>query len=194
MNFNSGDLLFLQEKSGALSEAIADVTCRQFQVFNTRMSHMGIVHENAVFESRERVRKTELYSFLSLSDGKFYSAQLSEKYQHLIPQALHWIENKIGIPFNNSYLPNEMNYSCSELVAEAFRFANQNRPVFEYRPMYFGETEDRSFQTWKSHFDRLKIPMPIGKLGISPLGIYLGSVNRRVHDLKAISLPSEDRR
>jgi len=45
-----------------------------------------------------------------------------------------------------------------------------------YRPMVFGEPEkpdDQYWQSWSRYFHERKMAVPVGKLGISPLGIYL---------------------
>jgi hypothetical protein len=184
--FEQGDLLFLDLRERYLSEAIADVTLRQFGVPGPRLSHVGMVFERAgkhlVFESLENVAATPLEEFLSLAKPEsnpprgWHWGTLRKPWRPLIPRAVELLIAKLGSAYDLSFRGEGENYYCSHLLAEALKEANGGQEVFEYKPMYFGDPDDpydASWKVWSDHFRSRGEEVPIGKPGISPLGIYL---------------------
>jgi hypothetical protein len=184
--FEQGDLLFLDLRERYLSEAIADVTLRQFGVTGPRLSHVGMVFERAgrslVFESLENVAATPLEEFLARAKPEsrntrgWHWGTLRPPWRPLIPRALELLLSKLGSAYDLSFRGNGESYYCSRLLAEALRDANGGKEVFEYRPMYFGDPNDpndASWKIWTEHFRSRGETVPVGKPGISPLGIYL---------------------
>ena len=75
------------------------------------------------------------------------------------------MKEKIGEKYDNEFILNNNMYYCSELIYEAFEKSN----IFELKPMIFTHpnTGD-TLEIWKNYYEKLKIKIPEGKLGINP--------------------------
>tara|TARA_Y100001968_G_C19413738_1_gene747789 strand:- start:1313 stop:2071 length:759 start_codon:yes stop_codon:yes gene_type:complete len=116
------------------------------------------------------VRITLIDSFLNRSHDenkkpKVIVGRLKPKYKHSINNAIKFLEDKIGREYDQSFILNNNQYYCSELIYEAFK----KDSIFELRPMTFlhPETKD-TLPVWIDYYKDLGITIPEKKLGINP--------------------------
>lgn len=169
----AGDLLF-QDNSGGLSGAIKEVT----KGANGRsFSHVGMVVPDScgglwVVEAAGRgVRLTPIDSFAAR--GAIAAVgRVKEEHRPLIPEAVAFALRQIGTPYDSFYLYDNGKYYCSELIYDAFLFANGGAPFFSLEPMTFKVAATGEFpEEWVEHYRRLNAPIPEGELGCNPSGL-----------------------
>lgn len=172
----TGDLLFININCGPICDAINAVTNGyDGKDFN----HMGVVvKENDnyfVYEAiGKAVVKTPLETFISYTKETIYQGRLKRKYIKLIPKAIAFCEQQLGVPYDNDFLYDNGKYYCSELIYDAFLYSNNNQPFFQLFPMTYKEPHSESFfPVWIEHFNKIGIPIPEGKLGCNPGGMSL---------------------
>lgn len=185
----SADLLFLDLDCEAC-DAIARVTQQQLGVSGPSLSHVGMVAEHAghlvVLEAWPEptpgaVRRTELATFVGRVKGGaektrgYYRLRLPERHQGVAQRALGQLEQLLGQPYDDAFLPDNGRFYCSELIYEAFRRAQRGVPLFTLLPMTFGATGSPERAVWERYYATLGLPVPEGKPGLSPLGIYLAA-------------------
>lgn len=172
----NGDLLFININCGPMCDAINAVT----EGFNGNdFNHMGmVISENDalfVYEAiGKAVVKTPLNTFLSYTKTPIYLGRLKDEYQNLIPDAIAFSDKQLGVPYDNDFIYDNGKYYCSELIYDAFLFANDNKPFFQLFPMTYKEpNSDGFFPVWETHFKKQDIEIPEGKLGCNPGGMSL---------------------
>ena len=173
----SGDLLFININCGEMCNAINAVT--QGYKGND-FNHMGLVvatskNEYYVYEAiGKEVVKTPLKTFLSYTQKPVYVGSLKKKYRYFTEKAIQFCENQLGVPYDNDFLYDNGKYYCSELIYDAFKFANNNQPFFKLFPMTYKEPHAYSFfPVWITHFEKQGIEIPEGKPGCNPGGMSL---------------------
>lgn len=185
-----GDLLFQDIDAGPLCDAIEKVT-RGYRGAN--LTHVGVVAKNdngelVVIEANPTgVEATLLEAFLkrSLDDRhrpKVLVGRLKPTYRHLTSLALKQAFALKGKPYDKVFAINNDTYYCSELVYEIFLRANDNKPLFELKPMTFNEPDTgHVFPAWKEYFENLQVPVPEGEPGINPGAISRSQTLEIVH-------------
>jgi len=175
-SLQTGDLLFINISCGPMCEAINAVT----EGFDgKKFNHMGLVVKTNdsffVYEAiGEAVVKTPLKTFLSYSKDPIYLGKLKKEHKYLIPKAIAFSEKQLGVPYDNDFLYDNGKYYCSELIYDAFLYANNNRPFFQLYPMTYKEPNSEVFfPIWEAHFKKQGIEIPEGKLGCNPGGMSL---------------------
>lgn len=175
-----GDLLFQDNDSGPLGDAIEKVTTG-FQGAN--FSHVGIVAKNdsgnfIVIEAvSSGVEVTPLQTFLDRSFDtrhrpKVVVGHLKKPYRHLIPSVLKEAFILKGKPYDKVFAVDNEAYYCSELIYEIFLRANDNNPVFVLQPMTFKNPDTgETLAAWEEYFSELGVSIPEGQPGINPGGI-----------------------
>lgn len=185
-----GDLLFQDLDLGPLCDAIEKVTegCG-----GADFSHVGIASPNndgsvVVIEAvPDGVLTTPLDAFLERSldaDGnpKVLVGRLRPEYRRLIPPALDAARALTGRQYDGVFAIDNDRYYCSELVYEAFRKADDGKPLFELAPMTFRDPDTgATMPAWLDYFNDLKTPVPEGEPGINPGGISRSSAIEIVH-------------
>lgn len=172
----TGDLLFINISCGPMCDAINAVTeGYKGKDFN----HMGLVlvenNEYFIYEAiGEAVVKTPLETFKSYTQEAIYLGRLKKKYRYLIPQAISFCQQHLGVPYDHNFLYDNGKYYCSELIYDAFKFANNNEPFFKLYPMTYKEPNSSTFfPIWVEHFNKIGIPIPEGEPGCNPGGMSL---------------------
>ena len=187
-----GDILFQDLDSSPLCDAIELVTPGYK---NADFSHIGIIVEGGIpfttnpdrrFEEKyfynlkddfrvlealpEKVKTIRLDSFLNRSfdkdnNPKIIVGRLKKEYQYTIEDAIHFLKSKIGDPYDDDFLIDNNKYYCSELIYDAFK----KDSIFELQAMTFIDpTTNKPMDIWKDYYNKLKLDIPEGKLGINP--------------------------
>lgn len=156
----SGDLLFLNIDCGEMCTAINAVT----EGYNgKKFNHVGIVsidndHKIWVYEAIENgVVKTPLNLFLNYTKHPIYVGRVIKKHQKLIKKVLDFCEKQLGTAYDHDFLYNNGKYYCSELVYDAFLYANNNQAFFQMYPMnYKAPNSNEFYPVWVNHFKKKK--------------------------------------
>lgn len=101
-----------------------------------------------------------------------YVGRLKRKYRKLITKAINFSLEQIGVPYDDEYVYDNGSYYCSELIYDAFKFANNGTPFFELQPMTYKEpgTNDY-FPAWVEYYKSINADIPEGLPGCNPGGI-----------------------
>lgn len=173
-DLQSGDLLFQNIDCGPLCDAIEKVTTG----YNgNSFSHIGLVYKRNdsiyVIEAIGKdVHLTYIADFAARSANAMYVAALKPAYKKLNKQALQYALQQQGVPYDDVFLYNNGKYYCSELIYDAYKKANGNKPFFRLEPMTFKEPgTSQYFDAWVKYYGELKEAIPEGKKGINPGGI-----------------------
>lgn len=173
IQLESGDLIFQNLSCGPLCDAINAVTSGYDDLdFN----HMGLVTKEGkelfvIEASGKAVRKVRLDVFLNYTNAPMYVGRLKPEYKSLIPKALEFAHQQIGVPYDDVFLYDNGKYYCSELVYDAFKAAYK-KPFFALYPMTYKIPNTTAyFPVWISYFNNLKTNIPEGELGCNPGGM-----------------------
>jgi len=182
-----GDLLFQNLDCGPLCDAIEQVTHGKDSL---KFSHIGLVYikQDSVYIIEaigKAVVLTPYQKFKSRTKNSLYLGRVKQAYAYLIDSAITFAISQLGIPYDEPFLYNNQKYYCSELIYDAFKSSNQNKPFFELEPMTFKTPNSNSyFKAWVDYYKKLNIEIPEGKPGINPAGIsrsskinWLGIIN-----------------
>lgn len=169
-----GDLIFQNLDCGAMCDAIEAVTQG---VGGQDFSHIGMVckRDNRLMVIEAvgvGVRMIPLDSFTHRTTNKMYVGRVLKKYTKMIPMAVAFAEKQIGLPYDDAFIYDNGKYYCSELVYDAFKYANQNKPFFTLEPMTYKEPgSDEYFPVWVEYYKKLKVEIPEGLPGCNPGGL-----------------------
>ena len=172
--YRSGDFLFLDLDCGPLCDAIEAVT----QGYEGQsFSHVGmvLVRNDSVYIIEaigKAVVLTPLANFLAYTKKPAWQFRLQDSLQHRIQPALEFALQKLGVPYDDVFLPNNGKYYCSELLFDAFQSTSPGPNPFRLEPMEYrkpGTTE--VFPVWKAYFEKRGIPVPQGLPGCNPGGL-----------------------
>ncbi|MDC0535244.1 YiiX/YebB-like N1pC/P60 family cysteine hydrolase [Francisellaceae bacterium] len=171
-----GDLLFQDLNCGALCNAITGVT-KGYD--NSYISHVGMVisaePKVEVIEAiGDDVHVVSLQQFLDASVNKqgeprVIVGRLMPEYQHLVPGAVKYALSKIGMPYNETFKPDNdgKTFYCSQLIYDAFKSADDGKPIFKTNKMTF-EADGKILSAWKNYFHNLNVKVPEGEVGTNP--------------------------
>jgi hypothetical protein len=173
ITLKSGDFLFQSMNCGPLCEAINEVTSG-YQGHD--FSHLGLVYIKndsilVIEASGSSVKITPYETFKTYTAEKMFVGRLKRKYRALIPEAIAFALQQIGVPYDEEYVYNNGKYYCSELLYDAFLHANK-KPLFDLFPMTFKSPKtEEYFEVWVDYYKKLNIEIPEGKPGCNPGGI-----------------------
>jgi hypothetical protein len=169
-----GDLLFQNLDCGPLCDAIEQVTQGKDSL---KFSHIGLVYikQDSVYIIEaigKSVVLTPYQEFKLRTKSPLYLGRVKQAYGNLIDSAITFAISQLGIPYDEPFLYNNQKYYCSELIYDAFKSSNQNKPFFELEPMTFKTPNSNTFfKAWVDYYKKLNIEIPEGKPGINPAGI-----------------------
>jgi hypothetical protein len=172
--YRPGDFLFLDLDCGPLCDAIEAVT----QGYDGQsFSHVGmVVLKNDSVYIVEAIGKavvlSPLSNFLAYTKKPAWHFRLQDSLQHRIQPALNFALQKLGMPYDDVFLPNNGKYYCSELIFDAFQSTGSGPNPFRLEPMEYrkpGTTE--IFPVWKAYFEKRGIPVPQSLPGCNPGGL-----------------------
>ncbi len=169
-----GDLVFQNLNCGPMCDAIEAVT---EGVDGQDFSHVGMVCKQGdslvVIEAIGKgVHYTPWSDFSKRTRNKMYVGRVKPKYKKIIGKAEAFAQKQIGVPYDNAFLYDNGKYYCSELVYDAFKSANHNKPFFILYPMTYKQPCSYNyFPVWVDYFNKLKMDIPEGKPGCNPGGL-----------------------
>lgn len=162
-----GMLLFQQLECGSFCEAIMKVTPAYK---GEHYSHVGIVFDADtsmfVLEAISKgVVLTHIDTFVNRTGkSKIYVGIVPKDYIPKKNQMLRFL-NK---PYDTIFNINNDAYYCSELVFLLY-MNSKNQHFFSLKPMTFKDPDTKEFfQPWVEYFNKMKVPIPEGELGINP--------------------------
>lgn len=182
LEFKIGDFIFQDCDCGAICDAIEDVTLSKK---GYRFSHVAIIVNDSLgnlvaLESNiGGVKEVSLNDFLYRyidAKGKptVLIGRLKEPFQKMIPSSVSFLKSKLNTPYDDVFLLDNDSYYCSELLYDAFKYANGGKPFFSLFPMNFKSKKNNQFhKEFVKYYQKLGISIPQGKLGINP-----GSMSR----------------
>ena len=98
--------------------------------------------------------------------------RLKLNYIKLLPKALLFCSKQLGKQYDDAFLPNNGKYYCSELLYDAFKYANNGKVFFSLQPMTFKDKKMKTYYpAWVDYFAALKIDIPEGIEGCNPSSI-----------------------
>lgn len=170
----TGDLLFQNLDCGPLCDAIETVT----EGYNAqKFSHIGLAYSRKdsmyIIEAIGKdVHLTSLQEFMARTNHPTIIARLKKQYQYLIPATIQEALKHLGASYDDAFIYNNGKYYCSELIYDAFKKANNNKPFFKLEPMTFKDPATHQFfPAWVDYYKSLNMDIPEGKPGINPGGI-----------------------
>ncbi|MEL6837463.1 MAG: YiiX/YebB-like N1pC/P60 family cysteine hydrolase [Bacteroidota bacterium] len=176
----AGDMLFQDSDCGPFCESIEKVT---FGVQGSKFSHVGLVIPNEegeliVIEAiTAGVVETSLDSFFMRSfdedhKSKVVVGRMKAEHEGLIPEAIGFAKTKLGLAYDDIFDITNNKYYCSELLYESFKYANDDRPIFQLQAMTYKDPATNSiFPIWEDYFKELNVPVPEGEPGLNPGGM-----------------------
>jgi len=99
-----------------------------------------------------------------------------------VDSALIRARSFIGLPYDNAFLPDNGAFYCSELVYECFLSddSQDNRHLFEAKPMNWRNADGKLPKYWKEHFKKLKMPVPEKVMGTNPTDLSRSPLLRKL--------------
>lgn len=185
-----GDLLFQNMDCGPLCDAIEGVT---EGYAGNDFSHMGLVvkRNDSIYvleAAGKAVTLTPYETFTTYTAKAMYVGRVKKQYRNLLPAAIDFSMRQLGVPYDDEYIYDNGAYYCSELIYDAFLFANMGKPFFTLYPMTYKQPGTNAFfPAWVEYYRGLNKEIPEGKPGCNPGGI---STSEKI-DIIGILSPAE---
>jgi uncharacterized protein YycO len=184
--FHDGDLVFQDLAGDGLAQAIETVTPGYM---NSEVSHVGIIikirgrdYVIEAFPPEVRLTSFMVFRRRALDEHnrpRVFVGRLKMESQHLIPAALEKALQLRGLPYDSVYLSGEDAYYCSELVVDAFKYANRGEAFFPESPMSFRDPATGEIPVyWRRYYDYFGIDVPEGVVGSNPGSL---SLSEKIH-------------
>jgi len=172
--WQTGDLIFQDLDCGEMCDAIEAVT----QGYEGKaFSHVGLVSREGdsvmVIEALgQGVQMIPLEAFIRRTKHKMYVGRVKPAYKKLAGKAVVFAKKPMGKPYDDAFLYDNGKYYCSELIYDAFKYANKGKPFFRLEPMTFKQPGSGDyFPVWIKYYHQLKVEIPEGKPGCNPGGL-----------------------
>ena len=174
VTLKDGDLIFQDMDCGPLCDAIEAVT-EGYK--GNDFSHMGMVyHRNdtifIIEAAGSAVRLTTLEKFSKNTKKAMLVGRLKNQYKKLIQPAIAFSLKQLGVAYDDEYVYDNGSYYCSELIYDAFKAANNNKPFFKLFPMTYKQPgTNEFFPAWVEYYKSINKSIPEGQPGCNPGGI-----------------------
>ncbi|MCO6147992.1 YiiX/YebB-like N1pC/P60 family cysteine hydrolase [Flavobacterium sp. NRK1] len=174
VTLKDGDLIFQDMDCGPLCDAIEAVT-EGYK--GNDFSHMGMVyHRNdtifIIEAAGSAVRLTTLEKFSKNTKKPMLVGRLKKQYKKLIQPAIAFSLKQLGVAYDDEYVYDNGSYYCSELIYDAFKAANNNKPFFQLFPMTYKQPgTNEFFPAWVEYYKSINKTIPEGQPGCNPGGI-----------------------
>lgn len=170
----NGDLLFLDQSIGNLSEAITAVTQTDKA---TNYSHIALVEKTeqeiwvlhaAPENGTERITLQDFLAYAKKDSSTVVAYRIKPEIHFDASRAIQKAQQMLGKPYNYSYILTDTAYYCSDFVYRAFEEDN----IFTLEPMTFKDPISGTIHpTWVSHYEKMGLQVPEGLLGCNPNGM-----------------------
>ncbi|MDR0763636.1 MAG: hypothetical protein LBF01_03985 [Bacteroidales bacterium] len=163
-----GDLLFQTSSGNDFGNAVERAT--------TVDTLPGFVHTGMVIDRHTVIEATENGVVLTPIDifsgrgAQNYTFRLKSEYHYLIPSAIKYCLMQTSAQYDSAFLPDNGKFYCSELICEAFKFANNGNDFFPQQPMTF-KADGKFLPFWVSWYENLAIAIPEGVKGSNPTAL-----------------------
>jgi hypothetical protein len=174
VTLKDGDLIFQDMDCGPLCDAIEAVT-EGYK--GNDFSHMGMVyHRNdtifIIEAAGSAVRLTTLEKFSKNTKKPMLVGRLKKQHKKLIQPAIAFSLKQLGVAYDDEYVYDNGSYYCSELIYDAFKAANNNKPFFTLYPMTYKQPgTNEFFPAWVEYYKSINKTIPEGQPGCNPGGI-----------------------
>ena len=160
----SGDLLFLTENRSDMENAISAST--------GEYTHVVLVERDSaddvwIIEAKpENGVQRISYSQFEREHQLWFFMESFNIYRLTVPfdtvAVITRAKSLIGKPYDDSFLPDNDAYYCSELVQVAFG------DIFESKPMNWRDADGNLPEYWVKHFKKIHMRVPEGIMGTNP--------------------------
>lgn len=176
MDFRSGDILFQDIGCGSVCDAINGVTpgwqgaeinhCGLVLAANGRVSVLEAIHPKVQLTS---VKDFNNRALDESGRPRVIHSRVRNEYQNLIPDALQFALNVLDTPYDQQFGSDNTAIYCSELIVDAFRYANGGAYFFPESPMTFSDPNTGEIlDYWKRYYATFGRPVPKGEIGSNP--------------------------
>lgn len=162
--FKSGDLLFCLRQHSDMEKAISSSTGEYTHVAIVEVDSTGQVW---IIEASgdNGVHRVPYNRWSYCTFGAFSAYRLNVPFD--TAAVIARAKSFLGQPYDDSFLPDNGQMYCSELVYEAYLDAAGNH-LFKNQPMNFRNKRGKMPKYWKKHFRKLGIAIPEGVPGTNP--------------------------
>ncbi|KHL54577.1 YiiX/YebB-like N1pC/P60 family cysteine hydrolase [Xanthomonas cannabis] len=165
LRVHEGDLLFVTAARTGLSGAIDDATARPGA---PSFDHVALVaHEGntqiVLHADEQGSRQQSLRTFIDEATAKHRQIivyRLTPEHRPAIADAVAQARRMLGKPYNDTYVPNEDSYYCSDFIERAFRAHH----VFALQPMNFKNLQTGRISPYWTDFYRsrgMQVPQDV---------------------------------
>ncbi|MBB3801335.1 hypothetical protein FHR47_001569 [Xanthomonas arboricola] len=165
LRVHEGDLLFVTAARTGLSGAIDDATAR---LGAPSFDHVALVaHEGntqiVLHADEQGSRQQSLRTFIDEATAKHRQIivyRLTPEHRPAIADAVAQARRMLGKPYNDTYVPNEDSYYCSDFIERAFRAHH----VFALQPMNFKNLQTGRISPYWTDFYRsrgMQVPQDV---------------------------------
>lgn len=174
----TGDFIFQNKNCGPLCDAINAVT-EGYK--GNDFNHIGIVYikNDTIYiieAAGTEVRLVSLDKFSESVTTAMYIGRVKKRYKRLIPKAISFSLQQLGVPYDDEYVYNNGKYYCSELIYDAFLSANGNTPFFKLYPMTYKQPNTNTyFPAWANYYKEIGKEIPQGLPGCNPGGLSVSN-------------------
>ena len=169
-----GDLLFQHTQDEPNLSAISRLFAG---IHDFIINHVAVfVGDNEVIEaSPPSVRRVGLHQFLanshsdSFGDPRVMVCRVAGAGREIIDRVLERVYGQIGLPYNETYMPDTRSWYCSSLVQDAWRYACDGEDVFPETPLEFRDPQTgRIMPFWEAYYQERGLDIPQGQPGSHP--------------------------
>ncbi|WP_372394171.1 YiiX/YebB-like N1pC/P60 family cysteine hydrolase [Xanthomonas sp. NCPPB 3582] len=155
LRVQDGDLLFVTAARTGLSGAIDDATARQGA---PSFDHVALLAHDGrtqvvLHADQKGSRQQPLREFVEEAVAKHRQIvvyRLTPAHRPAIADAIAQARGMLGKPYNDTYVPNEDSYYCSDFIERAFRAHH----VFALQPMNFRNLQTGTISPYWTEFYR----------------------------------------
>lgn len=105
----------------------------------------------------------------------------------MISAALHFEKSKVGVPYDGRYGLDDSVLYCSELIFDAFWFANGSKTFFEESSMSFSDpASGEVLEIWIGYHTIFGEEVPRGELGANPGNLSMSQKLGAYHQLGSL--------
>ena len=160
----TGDLLFLNEKSSDMEKAI---TASTGEYTHVALVECDSADEVWVIEAYpEKGVRRIFYEQFKREHLIWFSRGICDFYRLTVPfdtvAVIDRAKNLVGKPYDDAFLPDNDAYYCSELIEVVFG------GLFPSKPMNWRDADGNLPESWQKHFEKLGVPVPEGVPGTNP--------------------------